>query len=150
MNWPRKKRNKTTLFSKILNILMLVYNRKFIYCGLTSVKLPNSWSFVVKMNFPLKISLKFDLIFRDLGNKISFIIYCDVYVSIDAWKEDGTVGRLINDFKYFPNARLSKRLSAPIEDTICVFVQLESLISQNKFYIFMLRRTYHRMTRWVK
>ena len=72
------------------------------------------------MNFPLKISLKFDLTFRDLGNKISFIIYCDVYVSIDAWKEDGTVGRLINDFKYFPNARIKKIVSANRRHYLCL------------------------------
>ena len=43
-----------------------------------------------------------------------------------------------------------KRLSVTVEDSICVFLQLETLISQKKFYIFMVRRIYHGMNRWVK
>ena len=134
-----------TSCAKMLNVLMLVYNRKFIYCGLNSVKFPNFWSFLVKMIFLLKISLELELTFRDLGNKIN-IIYCGVYFSIDASKENWAVGRLINDSKYFPNARM-KKIVRVSRSLIYVFLQLETLIYQKKFYSFMVRRTYHGMNR---
>ena len=117
----------------MLNILMLVYNRKFIYCGLNSIKFPKFWSSVVKIIFPLKISLEFELTFRDLGNKINIIIYCDVYFSIDASKEDGIVGRLINDSKYFPNARVRKIVSASRRPYLCLFAVRDIDISKKKF-----------------
>ena len=104
---------------KVLNIFMLVYNKKFIYCGLNSVKFPNLWSSAVKMIFLLKISLELELTFRDLGNKIN-IIYCGVYFSIDASKENGAVRRLINDSKYFPYARIKKILSASRRRYLCL------------------------------
>ena len=118
----------------MLNILMLAYNRKSIYCGLNSVKFPNFWSSVVKMIFPLKISLEFELTFCDLGNKINIIIYCDVYFSIDASKEDRTVGRLINDSKYFPNARMKKIVTASRRPYLCLFAVRDIDTSEKKLY----------------
>ena len=120
----------------MLNILMLAYNRKSIYCGLNSVKFPNFWSSVVKMIFPLKISLEFELTFRDLGNKINIIIYCDVYFSIDASKEDRTVGRLINDSKYFPNARMKNIVSAGRRPYLCLFAVRDIDTSEEVLYFY--------------
>ena len=124
-----------TSCAKMLNILMLVYNRKFIYCGLNSVKFPKFWSSVVKIIFPLKISLEFELTFRDLGNKIS-IIFCEVYFSIDASKEDGTVGRLINDSKYFPNARMKNIVSAGRRPYLCLFAVRDIDTSEEVLYFY--------------
>ena len=120
----------------MLNILTLVYNRKFIYCGLNSVKFPNFWSSVVKMIFPLKISLELELTFRVLGKKINIIIYCDVYFSIDASKEDRTVGRLINDSKYFPNARMKKIVSASRRRYLCLLAVRDIDISEEILYFY--------------
>ena len=120
----------------MLNILILVYNRKFIYCGLNSVKVPNFWSSIVKMVFPAKICLKFELTFLNLGNKINIIIYCDVYFSIDASKEDGTVGKLINDSKYFPNARMKKIVSAGRRLYLCLFAVRNIDISEKNLYFY--------------
>ena len=114
---------------------MLVYNRKFIYCGVNSVKFPNFWSSIVKMIFHLKISLEFKLTFCDLGNKIN-IIYCDVYFSIDASKEDEIVGRLINDSKYFRNARVRKIVSASRRPYLCLFAVRDIDISKEILYFY--------------
>ena len=124
MNWPRKKANKTTSSAKMLDILMLAYNRKSIYCGLNSVKFSNFWSSIVKMIFPLKISIEFELTFRDF------------YFSIDASKEDGTVVRLINDSKYFPNARMKKIASASRRPYLCLFAVRDIDISEEIIYFY--------------
>ena len=113
---------------------MLVYNKKSIYCGLNSVKFPSFWSSVVKMIFPLKGSLELELTFRDLGNKINIIIYCHVYFSIDTSKEDVTMGRLVNDSKYFISGRMKKIFSASRRSYLCLFAIRDIDISEEILY----------------
>ena len=84
----------------------------------------------------MKISLEFELTFRDLGNKINIIIYCDVYFSIGASKDDGTVGRLNNDSKYFPNARMKKIISASRRPYLCLFAVRDIDISAEILYFY--------------
>ena len=56
--------------------------------------------------------------------------------SIDASKEDGIVGRLINDSKYFPNARVRKIVSASRRPYLCLFAVRDIDISKEILYFY--------------
>ena len=91
------------------------------------------------MMLPLKISLELELAFLDLEIKINIIMYCDVYFSIDASEEDLTVGRLINDSMYLPNARMRKIVSTSRRRPyICLFAVRDIDISEESLYFYCL------------
>ena len=125
-----------TSCAKMLNILMLAYNRKSIYCDLNSVKFPSFWFSIVKMTFPLKIFLEFELTFRSVGNRINIIMYCAGYFSIGTSEEDGTVGRLLIDSKYFPKARMKKIVSDSRRPYLCLFAIRDIDVSEKNLYFY--------------
>ena len=63
-------------------------------------------------------------------------MYCDVYFSIDASGEDGTVARLINDSKYFHNARMKKIAITSRRSYLCFFVVRDIDISEEILYFY--------------